>query len=100
MVKSDIIQKLCNLYPNLYKNDLTRAVDVFFDEISNSLIKGNNCEIRSFGTFKAKTRKAREARNPKSGQKIFIKKKIIPAFKMSRLLKIEINKGLQEEEKL
>lgn len=100
MVKSDIIQKLCNLYPNLYRNDLTKVVDIFFDEISNSLKEGNNCEIRSFGTFKAKTRKAREARNPKSGQKIFVQQKRIPAFKMSRLLRIEINKDLKEEEKL
>ena len=94
MVKSDIVQKLCNQHPNLLKRDIQKTVDIFFNEIVNALTNGSYCEIRSFGTFKTKIRQARQARNPKTGEAIFIEKKIFPSFKMSKLLRIKINSDL------
>ena len=94
MVKSDIVQKLCNLHPNLYRKDIKEIVDIFFENIIESLILGKNCEIRFFGSFKTKIRKARNARNPKTGEKIFINSKKIPFFKMSKQLMNKINKEI------
>ena len=34
MVKSDLIQKLCNLHPNILRKDITKTVDIIFKEIS------------------------------------------------------------------
>lgn len=94
MVKSDIVQKLSNLHPNLLKSDIQKTVDIFFSEIVNALISGSHCEIRSFGTFKTKIRRARQARNPKTGESILIGEKKFPSFKMSKLLRIKINSDL------
>ena len=91
MLKSGLIKKLCDLYPNMIHRDLEKAVYVFFNEIVDTLSKGARCELRNFGTFKMKTRKAREARNPKTGDKILIKEKKIPSFKMSQKMMVRLN---------
>ncbi len=49
--------------------------------------EGNNIEIRGFGRFKIKERKARKARNPKTGEDVIVKAGIKPVFEASRELK-------------
>ena len=92
MVKSQLIQKLCNLHPNFLHKDLEKTVDIVFKEITDNLASGARIELRSFGTFKVKIRRARKARNPKTGEKIIINEKKVPSFKMSSQLKEAINK--------
>lgn len=91
MVKSDLIQKLCNLHVNIRRSDITKIVDIFFEEIENCLMEGAVCELRYFGTFKVKNRKARLGRNPKTGEKVLVKEKRVPFFKMSKQLMSKIN---------
>ena len=91
MLKSDLIQKLCDSYPNLFRKDLEKAENVFFNEIIDALYRGDRCELRNFGTFKVKIRKSYQARNPKTGQKIMIAEKRVPRFKMSQKIKIKLN---------
>jgi len=93
MVKSELIQKLCNLHPNILRKDITKTVDIIFNEISEALKDGLKYEIRGYGIFRAKHRKARIARNPKTGQKISITEKKIPSFKMSKLMKLRLNRS-------
>ena len=93
MVKSDLIQKLCNLHINIYRSDIKKIVDIFFKEIENCLINGANCQLRYFGTFKVKNRKARLGRNPKTGEKVLVEEKRVPFFKMSKQLMAKINSG-------
>tara|TARA_Y100000590_G_scaffold468969_1_gene654159 strand:- start:6189 stop:6473 length:285 start_codon:yes stop_codon:yes gene_type:complete len=94
MVKSDLIQKLCNLHPNILRKDITKTIDIIFEEISNALKNDLKYEIRGYGVFKSKHRKARIARNPKTGEKISIPEKKIPSFKMSKLMKLKLNNRL------
>ena len=94
MVKSDLVQKLCNLHPEIYKSDIIKIVDIFFNTIGDNLAKEICCELRSFGTFKIKNRKARDARNPKTGERVAVEKKKIPYFKMSKFLKKKINENI------
>ena len=94
MVKSDLIQKLCNLHPNILRKDITKTIDIIFEEISNALKNDLKYEIRGYGVFKTKHRKARIARNPKTGEKISIPEKKIPSFKMSKLMKLKLNNRL------
>ena len=64
-----------------------------FDTISNSLIKEKSVELRDFGRFSIKMIKAKyNARNPKTGETIYIPEKKKVSFKMSKHLKQEINK--------
>jgi nucleoid DNA-binding protein len=48
---------------------------------------GKNIEIRGFGTFKIKPRKARKARNPRTGEEVPVPDRKIPVFKPSNEFK-------------
>ena len=98
MVKSELIQKLCNLYPNILRKDITKTVDIIFNEISEALKNNMKYEIRGYGIFKVKSRKARVAKNPKTGEKVAIPKKKVPFFKMSKLMKLRLNKNFEKTE--
>ena len=68
-----------------------------FDTISDSLIKQKPFELRRFGRFSIKTIKAKyNARNPKTSEIIYVPEKKKVSFKMSKHLKQEINKKIEE----
>ena len=68
-------------------------VEVMFDTIINSLLKNKPIELRDFGRFSIKIIKAKyNARNPKTGEIIYVPEKKKVSFKMSKHLKQEINK--------
>ena len=96
MVKSELIKELNKLYPNIFHKDLEKVVDVIFNEMANNLASGLRCELRNFGIFKTKKRKAYLARNPKTGEKIQIQEKNATAFKMSKEIKMHINETKEE----
>jgi DNA-binding protein HU-beta/integration host factor subunit beta len=54
------------------------------------LEQGRHIELRGFGTFYSKTRKARPARNPKTGEVVNLHERAVPLFKYSRELKSKI----------
>ena len=78
MVKSELIQKLCNLHPNILRKDITKTVDIIFNEISEALKNNMKYEIRGYGIFKVKSRKARIAKNPKTFEGLFLLVKYAP----------------------
>lgn len=93
MVKSEIIKKLKTKYPNLNQLQLENILDIIFDTIAYNLINNNGTEIRLFGKFSIKMIKEKKnARNPKTGEKIFVPAKKKISFKMSKHLKEEINR--------
>ena len=95
MVKSEIIKKLHQKNPALKRSQIESIFDNMFNSISNSLIKGRSVELRNFGRFSLKEIKAKyNARNPKTGEIIFVPEKKKVSFKMSKYLKQEINKKL------
>jgi len=98
MVKSELIQKLCNLHPNILRKDIAKTVDIIFNEISEALKNNMKYEIRGYGIFKVKSRKARVAKNPKTGEKVTIPKKKVPFFKMSKIMKLRLNKNFEKTE--
>ena len=93
MVRSEIIQKLCDLNPNLYRKDITKCVDLIVAKLIRELSSGSRIELRDLGIFYTKLRKSRTARNPKTGDKVNVPDKKYVRFKMSRSLRKEINKG-------
>ena len=52
MVRSELLQKLCNLYPNLLHKDVKKILQIIFFEITEALCRGESIEIRGFGIFK------------------------------------------------
>lgn len=62
-------------------------VGTVLKSIVDSLLNGEKVEIRGFGSFRTRTRKARIGRNPKSGEKVDVPPKTIPYFKPSKQLR-------------
>ena len=96
MIKSDLIKKLAEDNPHLYYRDVEKIVGTIFDEIIVALENGNRVELRGFGAFSTKNRKARIARNPKTGDPIFLPERYVPVFKPSKLMKKTVNEKLIE----
>ena len=96
MVKSELIHKLCNMYPNILRKDIEKILDIIFTEIAEALHRGENIEIRGFGSYKIVNRKARIGRNPKNSEKVQIPAKRAIKWKMSKNLFKRLNKNFTE----
>ena len=92
MVKSELVQKLCDLHPNIIRKDMEKVVDTIILEIFESLAKDETVEIRGWGRFKTAIRKARIGRNPKTLEKKIVSERNVVLFKPSKDLKFYINK--------
>lgn len=92
MNKSDLILKILEAEPTLYKKDATKIVNVFFDTISKAISNSERVELRGFGVFDVKQRQARIARNPKNGEVVAVPAKKVPFFRMGKNMKDRINK--------
>ena len=95
MSKLEIIKKLKKKNPNINKKDLEKIFDIFFDQITESLLNKQSIEIRSIGTFFIKEIKEKKrARNPRTGELIYIPKRNKIRFRASKILKERINKQI------
>ena len=74
------------------KNVASEMVDSLFNSMRDSLIEGNRIEIRGFGVFQVKdTRPKPAARNPRTGEIIYVPARRKTHFKPGRLLKEALN---------
>ncbi len=93
MSKPKIIQKLKAKNKNISKKNLEKIFEVFFQQIKDSLLNKKSVEIRSLGTFFIKEiKEKKQARNPKTGEIIFVPKRNKIRFRASKRLKELINK--------
>ena len=69
------------------KKHAEEVVDFIFDSITNSLKKGEEVAISGFGTFLTKSRKARTARNPRTGEMVQVQAMTVPRFRAGKGLK-------------
>jgi integration host factor subunit alpha len=69
------------------KREAREVVDLFFDEISVSLLRGETVKLPEFGVFKTQRKTAREGRNPKTGETVTINPRRIAVFKAADFLK-------------
>jgi len=91
MTKSDLAEKILEVYDFISKKDAISIVDIVFGSISDSLEEGGKVELRGFGTFKTLKRNARVARNPHTSNQIQVPAKTVPVFKPSPKLKDKVN---------
>ena len=96
MVRSELLQKLRNMHPNIFRRDMEKILEIIFSEITEALRKGGNIEIRGFGIFKTTTRKARIGRNPKNSELVQIPEKKTIKWKMSKIFFKRLNKNFTE----
>jgi integration host factor subunit beta len=58
-----------------------RIVQKAFEAIMNALVKEGRVELRNFGVFEVKRRGPRKARNPRTGDKVFVPERSVVTFK-------------------
>ena len=92
MLKSQILEKLHKKHDNLKEDDIELLFNIFIKKISNSLKKGQNIEIRGFGTLSRKVNKEKFVRNPKTNEKIYKDQNYKVHFKIGKILHNKINK--------
>jgi integration host factor subunit beta len=92
MIKSELVQKISELNTELPFKDVERLVATIFDEITRALAEGQRVELRGFGAFSTKSRRARTGRNPRTGEAVEVDPKRVPFFKCGKELRERLNK--------
>lgn len=91
MTKRGLIEEVVRLYPRYSRRDAEVMVNAVFGSMADALRRNDRIEIRGFGSFVVKHRRAREGRNPKSGKAVAVAAKRIPFFKVGKELKLRVD---------
>lgn len=93
MNKEQLIEKLMTkTKAELTHADMERIVKGAMDEIKAAVAAGDSVQLVGFGTFEARERSARTARNPQTGEVLQIPAKKAPVFKAGKAFKDAVNK--------
>lgn len=76
----------------LSRNESAQIVETVLDEISGSLVRGEDVKLSSFGSFLVRQKNGRMGRNPKTGEEVPIAPRRVLSFRASHVLKDKINK--------
>ena len=88
MNKQELVEAVtAQLGPDASKKQVEVTVQALIDTISIALRKGESVSLTGFGTFEARKRSARNARNPQTGEKVRVKARTVPAFRAGKGLK-------------
>ena len=91
MTKAQIIEKVSEQVTTLTKRQAEIVVNTMFNCIRDSLEGGDKTEIRGFGSFRLRSRRMKEGRNPKTGATVAVPAKNVPFFKAGKELKEVLN---------
>jgi len=91
MTKRELIDELLARRQSGSHREAETIINAMFDAMTNVLARGERIEIRGFGSFAVKTRRARQGRNPKTGKVVTVDAKRIPFFRAGKELRIEVN---------
>jgi len=76
----------------LTQAEIRIAVEELLEVFAEELSKGRTIELRGFGTFYVRERKARPARNPKTGEVVPLDRRFVPLFKYSAELRKRVDR--------
>jgi len=93
LVKSKILNRLSDNYPNFLKKDLSKIINITLLKIENALEKSERVELRDIFTLETRIQKARISRNPKTQERVEVSKKKTVHFKMSKKWFNKLNNG-------
>jgi len=91
MIRSELVQQLCDDNPELSVADIERIVTSFFDQITDRLAQNGRVELRGFGAFSTREREARTGRNPRTGDVVDVDAKRVPYFKPGKEMRARLN---------
>ncbi|MBE6424005.1 HU family DNA-binding protein [Succinivibrio dextrinosolvens] len=91
MNKTELVDAIAKR-SSLTKVDSKKALEAFLAAVQGALVKGDAVQLIGFGTFKVSARKARQGRNPRTGEVIKIAASKVPVFSAGSALKDAVNK--------
>ena len=91
MIRSELVQKLCQDFPDLTQREVESVVSAVFDSITDQLAQGGRVELRGFGAFSTRKRDARLGRNPRTGESVQVDAKRVPYFKPGKEMRERLN---------
>jgi integration host factor beta subunit len=91
MTKRELIDEVNKRFPHLSRFDSEVIINSIFDSMVNAMEQEERIEIRGFGSFVVKHRRAREGRNPKTGAMVSVSAKRVPFFKVGKELRLRVN---------
>lgn len=94
MVKADIVAALCD--KGYYKDQAVAVVDEVFRIIREALIRGEEVQLRGFGTFEVRNRKGRSSHNISTGEMEMTNDRKVPVFRASGSLKDDVRVGVTD----
>ena len=95
MIKQNIVDNV-SANTGLTKVEVEVVLNESFSQIINALSKNERIELRGFGTFSVKHRMPKKARNPATGDPVYLAERYVPTFKPSQLMKKSVNDSLIE----
>lgn len=94
MTKADLVEQITDaIGPGITKKDCALVVDGLLNAVKQALADQEHIELRGFGTFKTRHRKARMARNPRTGEPVEVPARNVPVFKPSKDLREMVAEG-------
>ena len=95
VVKADLVECVYKKV-GFARKEAVEAVEIIFNEIKISLAKGDDVRISGFAGFHLREKKARNARNPRSGEAVLIRARRVLTFKPCQQLLITTNRLMYE----
>tara|TARA_B100000497_G_scaffold86857_1_gene96824 strand:- start:256 stop:552 length:297 start_codon:yes stop_codon:yes gene_type:complete len=89
LTKAEIVEKLYEEL-GLNKREAKEFVEIFFNEISETLVSGLDVKISGFGNFILRDKKGRPGRNPKTGEDVLISPRRVVTFRAGQKLKSRV----------
>ena len=91
VTKAEIVNQINKNFPNLYKKDINKLIDIFFYEIIKALSSGERVELRDAMMFETRLQKERLSINPRTLERIQTPEKKTIIFKSSKEWKKKLN---------
>jgi integration host factor subunit beta len=91
MLKSALMHRISSRNPHLYQRDVEKVLKAILDQIVGALARGDRVELRGFGVFSTKLRKARTGRIPRTGVAVSVAQKAMPSFKAAKEMQKRLN---------
>ena len=95
MTKQQIVDEVSGS-TGLTKVETAAVMNGVMETIIGSLMENKKVELRGFGTFGVKHRLPKKARNPSTGESVFLPERFVPTFKPSKLMRGRVNTAVMK----
>jgi integration host factor subunit beta len=98
MLKSELVRLILHQNRHLYERDVEKIINAMLDAMVAALARGDRVEIRGFGSFLVRSRRARTGCNPKTGAAWAVEKRGHPFFKRGKEMRARLKNDVLLEE--